>query len=206
MRHDDACRNALSRHLASFTPADPLPLSEGMRHAAVGLIVAAGEQGEAALLLTRRAAKLKAHAGQWALPGGRIDPGETPAEAALREAREEIGLALGADAVIGRLDDYATRSGFVITPLVAWAPADAAMTANPDEVQALYRIPLAELAADQAEFFSIPESERPVIRLPLRGRHVHAPTAAILWQFIEVALHGRATRVAHLEQPVWAWR
>ena len=73
------------------------------------------------MLLTRRAAGLRAHRGQWALPGGRCDEGETPVEAALRELHEELGLELGPDDVLGLLDDYPTRSGYLITPVVVWA-------------------------------------------------------------------------------------
>ena len=96
--------------------------------------------GHTALLLTRRAAGLRAHRGQWALPGGRCDAGETPVEAALRELHEELGLALGPDAVLGLLDDYPTRSGYLITPVVVWAGAGAAMSPNPQEVASVHRI------------------------------------------------------------------
>jgi 8-oxo-dGTP pyrophosphatase MutT (NUDIX family) len=141
------------------------------------------------------------------LPGGRVDSGESASEAALREAREEINLALAPEAILGRLDDYPTRSGFLITPIVVWSPPGAAMSANPAEVEAIYRIRLSQLSQPGSpEFVAIPESDQPVIRYPLLGTLVHAPTAAVLYQFMEVAVHGRATRVAHLEQPVWAWR
>jgi 8-oxo-dGTP pyrophosphatase MutT (NUDIX family) len=177
----------------------------GLKRAAVCVIVTASDAGEAALLLTRRAAHLSAHAGQFALPGGRIDAGESALEAARREAHEEVGLALAAQAFIGQLDDYPTRSGYLITPLVAWLPAGSDPVPNPAEVASLYRVPLAKLARGP-EFVAIPESDRPVVRYPLLGTTIHAPTAAVMYQFMEVALHGRATRVAHLEQPVWAWR
>jgi ADP-ribose pyrophosphatase YjhB (NUDIX family) len=170
-------------------------------------VIVTGEAGEAALLLTRRAQRLSAHPGQYALPGGRVDEGESALEAARREAREEIGLELAAEAFLGRLDDYPTRSGYLITPLVAWVAAGVAITPNPAEVEQVYRVPLVDLGCEGSpQFVSIPESERPVIRYPLLGSLIHAPTAAVLYQFMEVALFGRDTRVAHLEQPVWAWR
>ena len=103
------------------------------------------------------------------------------------------------------LDDYATRSGFVITPVVLWAGPVGELTPNPDEVGAVHRVPLA-LIDVEPRFLTIPESDAPVIQLPLFDRFVHAPTGAVLHQFREVVLHGRATRVAHLEQPVFAWR
>src|SRR5580658_8443687 len=98
--------------------------------------------GGIALLLTLRAAGLRAHRGQWALPGGRCDEGETPVTAALRELHEELGLALGPADVLGLLDDYPTRSGYLITPVVVWADTNAALAPNPAEVASVHRIPL----------------------------------------------------------------
>jgi 8-oxo-dGTP pyrophosphatase MutT (NUDIX family) len=171
--------------------------------------------GPVQVLLTRRAPKLRTHAGQWALPGGRVDPGESVVTAARRELAEELGLELPESAVLGRLDDYPTRSGFVISPVVLWAgpvhaggadrPGDRALHPRRGEVAAVYGIPLDQLDVEPI-FVSIPESDAPVIRLPLMGRFVHAPTGAVLYQFRELVLHGRATRVGHLEQPVFAWR
>lgn len=166
-----------------------------------------GVAGGAAFLLCRRPARMNRHAGQWALPGGRIDPGETPLEAALREVDEELGLRLDTDAVLGWLDDYPTRSGYVITPVVLWASGDPVLTPSPDEVHAVYRIGLHALAVAEPRFVTIPESERPVIQLPLGRDLVHAPTGAVLYQFRQVAIAGHAgDRVDHLEQPVFAWR
>jgi 8-oxo-dGTP pyrophosphatase MutT (NUDIX family) len=192
-------------HLEAFDRR-ALP-TDGRRPAAVAVVLLADETGQACFLLTRRAAGLRAHATQWALPGGRLDAGEGPERAALRELLEEVGLALGEGTVLGLLDDYPTRSGFLITPVVVWAGPVDRLAPNPTEVQALYRVPLADLDRPGVpRLVSIPESDRPVIQVPLLGRLVHAPTAAILYQLREVAVHGRSTRVAHFEQPVWAWR
>ena len=204
-RYDDALRAGIAHNLALLLAAPSQASS--LKHAAVCLILADDGEGGAAVVLTRRAEHLSAHSGQYALPGGRVDAGETAAEAALREAREEIGIELGPESILGRLDDYPTRSGYLITPIVAWAPDDATMIANPAEVTAIYRVQLGELSRPGSpEFVAIPESDRPMIRYPLIGTLIHAPTAAVLYQFMEVAVHGRATRVAHLEQPTWAWR
>lgn len=179
----------------------------GLKHAAVALAVVDGEDGLPSLVLTRRAPTLRAHSGQWALPGGRLDPGETPEVAALREMQEEVGLIVPAENVLGRLDDYVSRSGYVITPVVVWAGMGSVTIANADEVHAIHRISLVELdRPDSPEFVAIPESDRPVVRLLVHEHRIHAPTAAIVYQFREVAVKGNPIRVDHLEQPVWAWR
>jgi len=202
---DRALHERARTHLAGFERRRLGP--DGRRPAAVALVLLPDEDGRACFLLTRRAPKLRAHAGQWALPGGGIDAGESPELAVRRELVEEIGLALEPESVLGLLDDYPTRSGFLITPVVLWTDAPAKLTANPAEVAKIYRVPLAELdRPDVPRLVDIPESDRPLIQIPLLGSLVHAPTAAVLYQMREVVLHGRATRVDHLEQPVWAWR
>lgn len=166
-----------------------------------------GVAGGAAFLLCRRASRMTRHAGQWALPGGRIDEGETALEAALRELDEELGLQLGPESVVGWLDDYPTRSGYVVTPVVLWGSADPDLDPAPDEVFAVYRIGLHALRDSKPRFISIPESNRPVLQLPLGNDLIHAPTAAILLQLRQVGLLGHpGERVDHLEQPVFAWR
>ena len=174
---------------------------------ALALVPAPDASGEAALLLTRRAPRLNRHAGQWALPGGRLDAGEDFVAAALREVQEELGLALGPEHVLGLLDDYPTRSGFAITPVVAWLEDASALAPNPHEVESVHYIRLDRIARDEAVTFeTIPESPRPLVRLhAVEGHHIHAPTAALIYQLRELVA-GRITRVAELEQPVFAWR
>jgi 8-oxo-dGTP pyrophosphatase MutT (NUDIX family) len=194
------------RHRLSAFPRAALEPT-GHRPAAVAVTLCTTPDGDPSFLLTRRAPKLRAHAGQWALPGGRIDDGESPEDAARRELHEELGLHVPASEVLGLLDDYQTRSGFVITPVVVWAGHDPDIVPNPAEVAASYVIPLTELdRPDAPRFLTISESDRPVVQMPLLDHVIHAPTAAILYQLREVVLHGRATRVSHLEQPVFAWR
>jgi len=164
-------------------------------------------QSAAALLLTRRSAALRKHAGQWAFPGGRLDPGETPVETALREMAEEVSLALAQDRVLGFLDDFVTRSGFVMTPVVVWGGSRVRTEPNPDEVASVHRIPLSEFLRDDAPMLEAADSsEHPVLRMPVGDDHIAAPTAALIYQFREVCLLGRGTRVAHFEQPEFAWR
>jgi 8-oxo-dGTP pyrophosphatase MutT (NUDIX family) len=166
-----------------------------------------GVAGGAAFLLCRRPSKMRRHAGQWALPGGRLDAGETPLDAALRELDEELGLQLRPDSVVGWLDDYVTRSGFVVSPVVLWCGEDAVLEPDPGEVLAVYRIGLQALDDAEPRLIPIPESDRPVLQLPLGNDLIHAPTGAMLFQFREVALRGRAgQRVDHVEEPVFAWR
>ena len=161
----------------------------------------------AALVLTRRSKRLRNHAGQWALPGGRIDEGETPEQTALRELAEEVGLELDESAVIGRLDDFVTRSGYVMTPVVVWAGAARSLTPNPDEVASIHRIPVREFMREDAPLLEhLEEHEHPVLRMPIGEDWIAAPTAAIVYQFREVCIAGRATRVAHYEQPQFAWK
>jgi len=172
-----------------------------------GITTPAGWSRCAALLLTRRAAGMSHHPGQWALPGGRIDTGESAEQAALRELHEEVGLRLDASAVIGRLDDFVTRSGFVITPVVVWAGAARALAPNPAEVASIHRIPLSEFMREDAPILdAIEDSVHPVLRLPIGSTWIAAPTAALVYQFREVCLAGRITRVAHFEQPLFARR
>lgn len=180
----------------------------GLKRAAVAIVVVEdpAEHGGLAFVLTRRARTLRSHGGQWALPGGRCDPGETVAQAALREVSEEIGLLLNESAVLGVLDDYPTRSGYLMTPVVVWAGDPGAIVPSPAEVASVHYIPLAHVAReDIVSFVVIPESPRQVIRLWIDDDHIHAPTAAVIYQFREV-LAGRATRVHELEQPVFAWK
>lgn len=165
------------------------------------------DAGLAAFILTTRASGLSSHAGQRAYPGGRVDGGESIEQAALRELAEEVGLQLDDASVLGRLDDYPTRSGFVISPVVVWGGRDVEMVANPGEVRQIHRVPLRELLrADAPLLDRIAESSHPVLRMPLGDDWFAAPSAAIAYQFREVALLGRDTRVAHFEQPYFAWR
>jgi 8-oxo-dGTP pyrophosphatase MutT (NUDIX family) len=204
----DATRRNIAGRCAAFArlPAsDPAPV---LKRAAVAIALVEADdvaKGTAALL-TRRAASLRTHRSQWALPGGRCNGGETQIEAALRELHEELGLELDTDDVLGPLDDYPTRSGYLITPVVVWAASGAALSPNPAEVASVHRIALDELeAADAFDFVTIPQSARRVIRFRHLGQFIHAPTAALIYQFREV-LAGRDTRVAELEQPVFAWK
>jgi len=204
----DTTRLDIAERCAAFVrlpdDASTLPLKRAA--VAITLTTMRDETGATALLLTLRAASLRAHSSQWALPGGRCDAGETPIAAALRELQEELGLALSADAVLGLLDDYPTRSGYLITPVVVWADGSTELTLNPAEVASVHWIDLETITAvDAFDFTAIPESDRRVVRFHHQEGMIHAPTAALIYQFREV-LGGRTTRVSELEQPVFAWK
>ena len=203
MSEPRAAREAIADNLRHFRRA-VIP-GAGLRTASVAVcVVLRGDQQS--LLLTRRARTLRSHAGQWALPGGGRDAGESAADAALRELHEETGVELAPSEILGTLDDYATRSGYLITPLVVWGgPVSPAMRGAASEVAEIHVIPLADLDVPP-RLVRIPQSPSPVIQLPLLGGYLHAPTAAIVYQFCQVALHGLATRVSHFEAPVFAWK
>ena len=196
-------RSAIAANLSRFPRV--AAAADGLKVASVAVCVVL-QHDVPALLITRRAPTLRSHAGQWALPGGRRDTGESAVDAALRELREETGVEVAPSAVLGLLDDYVTRSGYLMTPVVVWGgPVSPEMNGPESEVAQIHVIPLADFDVPP-RLLRIPESEAPVIQLPLLGRYVHAPTAAIIYQFCQAGLHGNMIRVAHFEQPVFAWK
>lgn len=218
-------RNKLTERLSRFTyreciggtPAAValLVTEEGYGSGVAGLPTYASWSSSAALLLTKRGRNLKRHAGQWALPGGRVDKDESLMEAAIRETREEINFTLSPDDLMGRLDDYVTHSGFVMSGFVFWAGHARNATPSPDEVDNIHRIPFSELDREDAPILTHNElsqspnhenSPHPVLRMPIADDWIAAPTAAFLYQFREVCLRNNHTRVAHFEQPEFAWK
>ncbi len=200
-----ALRTILKDRLAGFERRR-LPLAL-RRRAVVTLTVVPDDDGQASILLTRRARGLRRHSGQFALPGGRVDEGETPAEAGLRELEEEVGLRLSTGAILGWLDDFSTQSGFIIEPVVLWAEGGT-LRPDPGEVAAVYHVPLADCGRSNA-LIRIPFSGQPrvpALSLKSVGTWVFSPTAAIIYQFAELAVHGRHTAVADFKQPAFARR
>jgi 8-oxo-dGTP pyrophosphatase MutT (NUDIX family) len=219
MLFDHSLRQHIQRNLSAFQ----LQRAHVGSHRAAAVAVAVVEEGDgarldglaipddwsrqAALILTRRASGLRNHPDQWALPGGRLDAHESAEAAALRELVEEVGLDVDPHAVLGRLDDFVTRSGFVITPVVVWGGPARELVANATEVASVHRIPVSEFMRTDAPWLDrVDDSEQPVLRMPVGNTWIAAPTAAVLYQFRELCIAGRATRVAHYEQPAFARR
>lgn len=212
-------RDELTARLAAIEPRR-LPLDDRTAAAVTLAVVpgdapgdAPGDVGDAggspaAVILTRRSKGLRRHGGQFALPGGRLDPGETVETAGLRELAEEVDLQLGPERILGRLDDFVTRSGFLITPLVVWGDASELSPAD-GEVAKIYRVPVSDLGRPKAliktRIFPL-QGALPALNLESVGTYVFCPTAAILHQFAELAVHGRHTPVADFRQPAFAWR
>ena len=209
----DELRDALAQNLAAFSVAKIDAPDLGQAAVALTIVPNPTEPGGvpdptgtagASMLLTRRTSRLNKHAGQWALPGGRIDPGETPLQAALREMDEEVNLRLGETHLLGRLDDFQTRSGFIIKPFVFWADDLSTLAPNPAEVASIHYWPLDFFEEDNAiQFIDQDHTEMPLLRLNMGDTRMHAPTAAILLQLWEVGVHGRSTRVRDYAQPDW---
>ena len=215
------CTLDLRKHIESnIANWQRLPTGDlqGLRQAAVALCVVdyrdlGGVEGllpaeaeSAAIVLTRRSSALKNHPGQWALPGGRREQGEGLEQTALRELNEEVGLDLPPENVIGCLDDFITRSGFIITPVIVWGGPEVRLRKNDHEVSSIHRIPCIEFLRSDAPVLEPGSGIHPILYMPVGNSWIAAPTAAILFQFREVALLGRNTRVVHYDQPAFAWR
>ena len=200
--HNEELRERLARNLSAFS-AEPLP-DNHLPGAAVAIVVAEGGDGEAVFAFIRRGLNLRSNPGQYALPGGRLDEGETAIDAARRELAEELGVALDADSVLGVLDDFRSGLGRSITPVVLWAGGVIDLDPHPVEVHAAWLVPVAELDhPDAPRWVDDPQADGTVLRMRVRGEWINPPTAAVLYQFREVALHGREVRVRDVASPKW---
>lgn len=193
-------RSTISRNLSRF---ERRASSQALIPAAVALVLLQ-DDGAPSLPIFQRTLRMSRHAGQMALPGGKAHAGEDAFECALRELHEELGLAVDRSDVLGALDDFDTRSGFTITPVVVWSGAGAAdLRPSASEVGELYLIGTSEL---HAAVGAARPGASPSFSLRLHRVEVFAPTGAILYQFSEVALDGRSCRVADFYQPPFTHR
>jgi 8-oxo-dGTP pyrophosphatase MutT (NUDIX family) len=200
----EALRDRIAGHLATFERI-AIP-HEGRRRAAVAIVVSPTAKGPA-YLLTRRALHMRRGAGNYALPGGNLEPDEDAIDAARRETEEELGVALPREAALGLLDDFITLGGHVVTPVVFWTAEPVTMIPNPAEVHAAWYVLLADLDRPRTpKRPRNPAGGPPLLRMYARGGWVNAPTAAWLWQFREVCLHGRECRTDAVGQPSWTAR
>jgi len=173
-----------------------------LRRAAVAILLSPLE-GRTTYVLTRRALTLRRGAGNYALPGGNFEPGEDAVAAAIRETAEELGVQTQPRQVLGLLDDFVTLGGHVVTPVVLWSARSLTLALDPVEVHEAWRLPISELDHPQSPVSEINPQGAPILKMFARGQWINPPTAALLYQFREVALHGRATRVIDIGQPSW---
>ncbi len=201
---------ALAQARLTEFPRIAVPDTPGVRRAAVVLCVV--DTGAALSVIIMKRAYRGRNAGQWALPGGRVEPGETAGEAAARELHEELGLRTVPEEILGGLDDFPAASGFAITPVVTTLADTARLRPNPDEVHSVHFVELSRLAADSTPHWvhrdpGAATGAPDLLQMRLApAMTIHAPTGAMLWQFREVVLLGRApgaSRVAHFAQPDW---
>lgn len=191
-------RDTMAANLHDFSR---IPSTRSLAPAAVAIVVMDGYEIPSVPIF-QRTSSMSRHAGQMALPGGRLHEGETTEECAIRELEEELGLRVHSDDVVGLLDDFDTRSGFTITPVVIWTDAQtSALQPSKFEVAELYVIAIPELRAAVSR--AMPGQ---AFSLRLERVQVFAPTAAILYQFSEVALDGREARVTDFYQPPFTHR
>ncbi len=156
----------------------------GEEFSPAAVLIAVTERREPGVLLIHRPSHMRAHPGQIAFPGGRLDPGETAVEAALREAEEELGIDPARVQVIGPSDRYHTRSGYAITPVLATVPADIAIHPNPAEVAQWFEAPLAHILApaNQVEqWLDHGGGRHPFIEIVWQEHRIWGVTAAIIF-------------------------
>ena len=170
-------------------PADQPPLTGDLAdepasaRIPAAVLVGVTDRPDPGVILTVRREHLRTHAGQIAFPGGRVDSGEDAVQAALREAREEVGLEPADVQVIAPLDQYHTVTGYAVTPILAVVPPDGALTAQDSEVAELFEAPLGHLldpAKQRLEAAVFQGRDRHYYVIEWNGRRIWGATAAML--------------------------
>lgn len=177
----------IERNLAA-PPAQPplagdLPEERALATVPAAVLIAVTDRDEPGVILTVRREHLRTHAGQVAFPGGRVEDGEDPVEAALREAEEELGLPRSSVEVAGALDDYRTVTGYVVTPVVGVIPPGLRLQPHEPEVADWFEAPLAFLldhSNQQSQTAVFDGRERRYWQIEWNGRRIWGATAAML--------------------------
>ena len=161
-----------------------LPGREGEPRAAAVLVPIVNRPGGLAVLFTQRSADLLDHAGQISFPGGRVESGDADVNAAaLRETEEEIGLRRDGVAILGRLADYETVTGYRVTPVVGWVEPPFDISPDPVEVADVFEVPLAFLldpSNQKQHFRMLGDTRRDYYAIPFGERYIWGATAAML--------------------------
>ncbi len=171
-------------------PTAPVELPSADPRPAAVLCAIFAEDGQAHVVLTRRSPRLRANSGEVAFPGGRLDPGESPADAARREAHEEVAIDPHSVELIGRLSQLATFANpTAITPFVGVLPERPALRANPAEVARVFTVPLVELwlpGVHHEELWAWPDGmERRIEFFALEGDTVWGATGRMLRELMD---------------------
>lgn len=159
---------------ARFAPPEVRPAA---------VLIAVTERAEPGVLLTHRPETMRAHPGQVAFPGGKIDPGEDAVEAALREAHEELGIDPEAVRVIGASDRFVTGSGYDVTPVLGLIAPDVRIEPDPREVSGWFEAPLRYILDSANHVQKVGEfrgHERPYLEIEWQGHRIWGVTAAII--------------------------
>ena len=192
MRLSQRLRAALASEPAAPPIEGDLPELRSQATIPAAVLIAITDRPEPGVVLTVRREHMRTHAGQIAFPGGRIDPGETPVNAALREAHEELLMDSNVVEVVGELEAYRTVTGYVVTPVIGVIPSDLPLTPHEHEVADWFEAPMTHLldpATQHIRGTLLHGRQRHYYEIEWNGRKIWGATAAMI-----VSLSRRLTR------------